>query len=730
MALAEPAPSTQRMAALLEQIAARANPAGNLFLSAGRVEMLRTILATNASVRLILPLRTQLAAELLNAGQPETAREELRLLGASEPQAGRPLSREQQIATGKLEGLTFLRVGEVQNCLSNHNAESCLLPLAGGGIHRFPANARLAAQKFAEVLALKPDDLEARWLLNIAAMSAGDYPDKVPPPWLIPLAAFASDQEFPRFREIGGVVGLDAETLSGGSAAEDFDGDGFLDLMVTSIGLRDPMHFYHNQGDGTFLDRTREAGLGGLTGGLNLVTADFDNDGDVDVLVLRGAWMREEGRHPNSLLRNNGDGTFTDVTEQAGILSFHHTQTAVWFDFDGDGWLDLFIGNEHVRGGSSNPCELFHNNHDGTFTDIATASGLRVMDYVKGVVSADFNNDGRPDLYVSIHGAPNRLFRNDGPLSPGASVTNGWKFTEIARAAGVTQPDFSFPCLTLDFNNDGWEDILVPGYKVQSVGDVAADYLGLPGKGTRTKLYRNRGDGTFADVSQEMGVDRVLHAMGANVGDIDNDGWPDFYLGTGDPDFAMLIPNRLFRNDAGRRFNDVTTSAGVGHLQKGHGVSFADFDNDGDQDIFEELGGAVQADTYPSVLFENPGNGNHWIKLQLVGTRANRAGIGARLRLTLPAEGGSRSVHHTVSTGGSFGANPIRQELGLGSATQVLALDILWPGSGTHQTITNLPADHFYRLHEDGGAEPVPLKRFTFPSGLDQHSGHPARKST
>jgi hypothetical protein len=185
-----------------------------------------------------------------------------------------------------------------------------------------------------------------------------------------------------------------------------------------------------------------------------------------------------------------------------------------------------------------------------------------------------------------------------------------------------------------------------------------------------------------------------------------------------------IVPNRMFRNAGGKYFQDVTTSGGFGNLQKGHGVSFADFDNDGDQDVHEDMGGAVASDIYPNMLFLNPGHGNHWLKLQLVGVKANRSAIGARLKIVVDRPGGERFIYRTVNSGGSFGCNPLRQEIGLGDATAIKSVEIRWPGSGTMQTITGLQLDACYRVREDKKeAEPVILKRFTFPPP-DPHAHH------
>ncbi len=212
--------------------------------------------------------------------------------------------------------------------------------------------------------------------------------------------------------------------------------------------------------------------------------------------------------------------------------------------------------------------------------------------------------------------------------------------------------------------------------------------------------------------------------MGCNFGDLDNDGWLDFYLGTGDPDLLTVIPNRMYRNAEGRFFQDITTAGGFGHLQKGHAVSFADIDNDGDQDVHEDMGGAMTGDVYPNILFENPGFGNHWLKLKLEGVRANRCAIGARVRVDIEEKGKVRSLHRTVGSGGSFGANPLRVELGLGKAEKIVAVEILWPGSGTRQSVRGLKLDQAYVVREgQADARTITLKSFRFPQA-DPHAHH------
>jgi hypothetical protein len=439
--------------------------------------------------------------------------------------------------------------------------------------------------------------------------------------------------------------------------------------------VNEQLRYFENDGAGGFNEKTKSCGIMGEIGGLNIFQTDYNNDGFLDVLVVRGAWLGSEGKYPLSLLRNNGQGIFDDVTEDAGLLSFGPTQTAIWFDFNNDGWLDLFVGYESSEGVNF-PCKLFANNGDGTFVECAEKAGVANIGFVKNVAAGDYNNDRLPDLYLSRRGEPNVLYRNYGPSKPGQTSKTDWKFTDVSVAAKVTEPLWSFPTWFFDYDNDGWLDIFVAGYKIQHVGDVAADYLGLPNSGEKARLFRNSHDGTFADVTEAAHLKKILHAMGSNFGDLDNDGFLDFYLGTGDPNLATLIPNRLFRNADGKFFQDVTTSGGFGHLQKGHGVAFADFDNDGDQDVYEVMGGAFTGDLARNTFFENSGHGNHWITLKLEGTASNRAAIGSRIKVTVATPAGPRSIYKTVGSGGGFGASPLRQEIGLGNALSIESVEI------------------------------------------------------
>ena len=605
-------------------------------------------------------------------------------------------------------GVSHLRVGETQNCCLRANPDSCILPIREGGIHTEPEGSRQAIRYFTQVLERSASDsiayLESRWLLNIAHMTLGSYPEGVPRAYLIPPKAFESDAPFPRFLNIAADLGLDTFNLAGGACADDFNNDGTLDLVVSTWDPAGQMRFFVNKGDGSFADRTREAGLSGLLGGINLLQADYDNDGDVDLLVLRGGWLGDSDRHPNSLLRNNGDGTFSDVTFLAGLGEVHFpTQTASWGDYDNDGDLDLYIGNESTRKGIflpqplgeveddrlPFPCQLFRNNGDGTFTDVARQAGVTNDRWTKGVIWADYDGDRYPDLYVSNFWESNRLYRNN----------RDGTFTDLAGRLGVTGPMASFPAWFWDYDNDGIQDLYVSAYMTE-VADLAAASLGLSFQTELPRLYRGDGAGGFEEVSRKLQLDRPSAPMGSNFGDLDNDGFLDFYLGTGTPDYHDLMPNLMYRSLEGKRFADVSISGGFAHLQKGHGVVFADFDHDGDQDIFEQMGGSYAGDKYADALYENPGFGNRWIAVQLVGTRSNRSAIGARIRLEVEEEGRARTIFKTVNSGGTFGANPLRQTIGLGRASKIARLEVFWPTSGETQVFRDVPADRFIRIVE------------------------------
>lgn len=609
-------------------------------------------------------------------------------------------------------GVAYLRLGESQNCCLHNNPDSCVFPIANGGIHSNIEGSSKAIRYFEEALKIASPGgpsstatLEARWLLNVAHMTLGSYPDKVPAKYLIPADSFESDEDFPKFHNIAQRVGFDTFSLSGGAVADDFNNDDYIDLLVSTWDGQGAMQLFLNNQDGTFTNH-ENSGLAGIEGGLNMVQADYDNDGDVDILVLRGAWLMDKGSHPNSLLRNNGNGTFVDVTFSAGLGKTHHpTQTASWADYDNDGHLDIFIGNETTPENQS-PCQLFHNNGDGTFTDLAQTAGVTNDRFTKAVVWGDFNGDRYPDIYVSNLQGDNRLYRNE------ADGT----FTDVATTLGVAGPRMSFPCWFWDFDNDGQLDIFVSAYS-GTVADTAASALGLEFKSQLPHLYQGQTDGSFKEVGKDRNLTTPTLPMGSNYGDIDGDGYLDFYLGTGDTYYKNLMPSVMYRSQSAEKFVNVTTSGGFGNLQKGHGITFADFDNDGDQDVFAEMGGAYLGDRYYDCFYENPGFNNHFLTVKLVGSKTNRSGMGARIAVTISENGESRTVYRHVSSGGSFGASPLRQNIGLGKAASILEVVVSWPTSGETQSFDEVPLDRTIEITENAESfRVIELKTFNYSS--------------
>lgn len=585
-------------------------------------------------------------------------------------------------------GVAWMRRGELENCVHNHNAETCIFPLSKAAQHRHPAGSEKAIEYFKKHLARKADNLEVRWLLNLAYMTLGKYPQAVPPQHLIPPSAFAPNDKIGKFIDVAASLGIDPIGGAGGAIMDDFDNDGFVDIVISTVSACDSLRLFHNDGNGKFTDWTERANLSDQLGGINCTQTDYNNDGWLDIFVMRGGW---EFPMRNSLLRNNRDGTFTDVTQAAGLASAEHrTHTAAWADFDNDGRLDVFIGHEET------PSQLFRNRGDGTFEDVARKAGIDRTAFTKGAAWGDYDNDGYADLYVSNYGEENFFYRNkrDGT------------FTEMARELRIEKPVMSFPTWFFDYDNDGWLDLFVASF-VPSVTEVARGFLGMTPQAETMKLYRNTGQSGFQDVTSETGLNRVVPTMGANFGDLDNDGFLDFYLGTGAPSYAALMPNFMFRNREGKNFIDVTAATGTGHLQKGHGVAFGDINNDGYEDIYVNIGGFVPGDSYNKALFANPGqtgqpgHNNNWISIKLEGVKTNRQGMGAKIKLTLIDPAGQRSLRYReVSAGGSFGASSLIQEIGIGRAKQIDTLEIWWPASNTRQTFKTVGANQFIEIKE------------------------------
>lgn len=582
-----------------------------------------------------------------------------------------------------LQGICSLRLGENANCIECRGESSCILPIAPSAVHINQEGSRQAIAHFSEYLREFPDDLEVRWLLNLAHMTLGEYPEKVDPQYRIALDRWLKPEfNIGKFRDIGHLTGLNHMTQAGGAIMDDLDNDGLLDVVITAFDPVEPMVIYRNSGDGTFEDVTERAGVGNQKGGLVCYQADYDNDGLLDILVVRGAWLQYPVRP--SLLKNNGNGTFSDVTESAGLATPVNSNSASWADYDNDGWLDLFIACE------TGPNLLYHSRKDGTFEEVAIPARVHGSGevFAKGSTWIDFDNDDYPDLFINYLGGTAHLYRNN----------RDGTFAEVTSSMGIDGPRRGFSCWSWDFDNDGFLDIYATCYD-RTLKDTVKGLLGQPHELQENRLYRNLGGNGFEDVTRRAGLDAVHATMGSNYGDFDNDGFLDMYLGTGEPSLATLIPNRMFKNVGGKRFSEITSATGTGHLQKGHGVACGDWDRDGDVDIYIEMGGAINGDKYHNVLFDNPGQGNRWLTVKLVGTRTNRSAIGARIKVVTDADE-PLTVHRHVSTGSSFGANPLEQTIGLAKAKKVATLEVHWPTSGTTQVFRDLDADQAIEITE------------------------------
>lgn len=721
--------SHQEMLSMLKQLQSNYVRFDNYYASEAHVHHYDSLIKSSSSAQDNMFFTHSKARALIALGREEEAVEIL------EPQVQK-IDAENIQGMDRLKvmlGLAYLRLGERMNCIRNHSAETCVLPIQGTGIHTISTGSRNAARIYEALVEENPDNLEYQWLLNIAYMTLGAYPSGVSQSMLVPglqisNAEIDSGSFIKPFQDMASALSLDVNNMAGGCIVDDFDNDGFLDIVTSAWDVTEEMHFFKNNGDGSFTDQSEVTRLQQLTGGLNLMQMDYNNDGFKDIFVLRGAWLRDNyGKQPNSLLKNNGDGTFTDVTISSGILSFHPTQTATWNDFNNDGWLDVFIGNESWEGNAisgTHPAELFLSNRDGTFVNVAAQCGVNVIGFVKGVTSGDYNNDGWKDIFITSLSGQRFLLKNKG-----VSRTMPM-FEDVTRQAHVAAEKNSrtFPTWFWDYDNDGWLDLFIGDFTFDKPISTysAAEALNIStGTAGAPILYRNNQDGTFTNVSPEVQLVKKAFAMGANFGDIDNDGFLDIYLGTGNPELESIVPNKLFKNIGGKKFVDVTAPARVGHLQKGHAISFADVDNDGDQDIYIELGGAYKGDAFHNAFYVNPNQDerNKWIVLDLVGTQTNRSAIGTRIKLTFTEDGKKRSVYRDVNSGGSFGASPLRKEIGIGRANVIDEIEIQWHPENK-QVFRNIRPNQFLRITEGSDKiEIIATRTFMFkPETLQMHS--------
>ncbi|MEQ1945615.1 MAG: VCBS repeat-containing protein [Bryobacteraceae bacterium] len=606
-------------------------------------------------------------------------------------------------------GMAQLRQGEAFNCLPNvmsadhmmdmDHAQYCALPIRK--FHQEPKYARAAAKTFLHLIETYGKDNHLyHWLLNYACMTSNDFPDGVPPAYRVTpefVKAFYGEgkdqtlRDFAniKFDEQAGHMGINIHNAGRGVGVEDFDRDGYLDIVTG--GSFDNLRYFHNTAGKGFEDWTERAGFGGFRQPFFITVADIDNDGAADLLVSR---MFHDGI---TLFRNKGDGTFEDVTAKWNLPASREdnalssTWAAAWGDVNNDGKIDLFVsrlGMEIPFAGGLLARPRFYSalymNEGGRFVEKTAEYGLGsvVKDmYFIGAAFGDYDNDGYTDLYM-ISPIVNEtvLLRNLG----------GKKF-EVSKAYdGVNG---GFVGAFVDVNHDGRLDIFEGGFsdarssiEMTMFGANPDDYH--TGK---SSVFIQQANGKFEEAKGFF--DMFGGTMGASFGDFDNDGCYDFYLGTGSPEGWFIFPKLMFKGilDGGNcalRTKNISATNNFATVQKGHGIVFFDFNNDGLQDIYSSLGGMWPADRWPNQFFVNQSDvKNHFVKIRLRGRKTNSLGIGAKITVTAGDASGAKIVRQAlVDQKTAFGSGPYLTQVGLANAAVVDGAEVYWPASGCRKS--------------------------------------------
>ncbi|MEE3233218.1 MAG: FG-GAP-like repeat-containing protein [Candidatus Latescibacterota bacterium] len=517
----------------------------------------------------------------------------------------------------------------------------------------------MADSLFKEIIDKYPDKLQPRWQLQNLSKTMGKLLPGMSEKYRFPYKNIKKTSEVGiRFEEIGSDLGVDKMDGGRSSAWADFDGDGDLDLVA----IGHPELAYYKNEVKHFVELSSKVGLNLPEGGIGAHVADYDNDGDPDLYITRDGWF---GGGANVLF-NNETGQFSDVTDYAGAGDLGSGFCAAWADYDKDGWLDIYIANGTGATGDSTNV-LYKGSSEGRFIDVAFSAGVDHRGQSLSATWGDFDADSNADLYVCNFTEPNVLYRNKGDGS----------FEDVSILAGVAASHIDgFITFPLDYNNDGALDIFVGNWS--SFEEVLEDRALNHRAGDRERpvLFKNNGNGVFIDVTESAGIARAEGTMSGAAADVDNDGWTDLYLGNGGPKMERRDPDVLYRNMSDGTFSDITDFVGLGHVGKSHGVTFADYDADGDSDLYVPSGGALSGDFWHNVLYRNEGSDGGFFVLRLEGRRSNRDGIGARVRLQC----NSLVQTRFVESGNSFGnSNSLELEFGLGDCENIAHVEIQWP---------------------------------------------------
>jgi len=610
--------------------------------------------------------------------------------------------------------MSYLRLGEARNCLAlltsmpaghaEHAAagdhaddtRACTLPLSV--FHRDEQPSRTAARLFEKLL----DEYDSgerlyQWLLNFSYMTVGGFPDQVPPRYRIEgrfidtfygPARRAAEAKYGYlvFHDRARELGVDTLNAGKGVAVEDYDGDGWLDIVTG--GNYSGLKYYRNlQGHG-FADLSEAAGLTAIKGVHVMTAADYDNDGRADLFVSR---PNDGARGRFVLLRNQGDGTFRNVTESAGLLPDRRspdarifTWASAWADLENDGDLDLFVANfgllNPFKDGPMLSSRLYLN-EGGHFTEITERFGLGPAvegQSLFGAAFGDYDRDGFPDLAITRWGGGAGLLLHN---------VGGRRF----EATDLVRPqEAGFMTAFLDANQDGRLDLFYPAAPGLAKAVVRQAVFGegeAAYKSAHSAVWLQRADGSFSADNGFFRDQLPIGGMGSNYGDLNNDGAFDFYIGTGSPEGWYLMPKLMYLGELrdGRPVEalaNVSALGGFGNMQKGHGIVFFDFDEDGDEDVYSSLGGMWPGDIWPNQLLVNDSKlDGAWTKIRLRGTRSNRFGVGARIEVVAhDAAGRPRVRYYQMDNKTAFGSAPYLAHIGLADAVAIDRVEVTWPG--------------------------------------------------
>lgn len=528
-----------------------------------------------------------------------------------------------------------------------------------------------------------PTDLRYRWMLNVLTILAGQPQKNIPNEFRLTMLPSARSSF--RFQDVTTEAGVGRLALGRGAAWGDFDNDGRDDILVGAE--RAPFRLLRNLGNGKFEDVASRLGLVDPVG-LGCYAAqfiDYDNDGYEDVFLSSNGW----GGGGRLFLFHNGQGkNFTDITASAGLGGSVNAFGSSWADYDNDGRPDLAVATGIVDPSDGDRLRLFHNEGGGRFREVGQDAGLTQKAKWISVGWGDYDGDGRQDLLANSFNAGCFLFRNMG---------NG-RFEDVSVDAGVRNSHHTYTAEFFDYNNDGRLDLFVSTYPEGDLKRMISEKISgasVP-VDQRQLLFRNNGDGTFTNVAGQAGITGWYGAMSSQVADVDNDGYPEIFLGTGNPALDWTEPKALFHNDGKDHFADLARSAGLIHYGMLHGIVFSDYDDSGNLSMFGSFGGFYWGTRETSRLYRNLGCGNRALEVRLVGTRSNRNAIGAKVTAVVKG----CQIFNWVNGGNGFGTlNSRVVHIGLTQDSKVDLLEIDWP-RGLHQSFRNVQADQRIEIVE------------------------------